>query len=82
MFARRPSDSKIDIFPALDPFGSYLKSPRDDQRDGEADCDQCNDEANDPSWNLEKWKNLRRNLDEQPADNRISNRNFVYVAPR
>jgi hypothetical protein len=34
MFPRRPSDSKIDIFRALDSFGSYLKCPRDDESIG------------------------------------------------
>jgi len=34
-----------------------------------------------PIWNLEKGKNLRRYLDQQPHGNRVRGGYFVNIAP-
>ena len=39
------------------------------------------DKAHHPVRNFEKWKNLGRDLNQQPTDNCVSDRNLVNVAP-
>src|SRR5207249_6077864 len=34
-----------------------------------------------PSWDLEKWKDLRGHLNQQPGDDRVRDRDFVNVSP-
>jgi hypothetical protein len=34
-----------------------------------------------PIWNFEDRKNLCRDLDQEPADDRVGDRNLVNVAP-
>ena len=72
---------RIDIFGSLDPFRSRFKSPRDHQRNWKTDCDQHDHQTNDPVWNFEERKNLRRNLSNDPAHNRVRDRDLVNVAP-
>src|SRR6266403_6299473 len=72
---------KIDIFRALDAFRRELERPRDDQRDGEADRDQHDHQPYDPIWNLQERENLRGNLNQEPADDRVSDRYLVNVPP-
>src|SRR6266567_4090342 len=57
-----------------------FEGPCDDERDRKTDHDEQDDEPNSPIRNLKKRKNLRRDLNKQPGDNRVSNRNFVNVA--
>src|SRR5207248_2349633 len=35
----------------------------------------------DPDWNLQEWKDLRGDLNQEPADNRVGDGNLVNVAP-
>ena len=72
---------KIDIFRALDAFRRELKRPCDDERDWKPDRDQYDHQPHNPSWNFQEWKDLRGNLNQEPADNRVGNGNFVNVAP-
>src|SRR5205814_10305330 len=72
---------KIDIFRALQTFGGELERPRDNECNRKSDHDCEHDEAYGPIWNFEKWENLRRDLDQQPTNDRIRDRNLVNVAP-
>src|SRR5437870_9069632 len=72
---------KIDIFRALQSFGGELERPRDNECNRKSDHDCEHDEAHGPIWNFEKWENLRRDLDQQPANYGISHRNLIDVAP-
>src|SRR5204863_9408468 len=65
----------------LDPFRCKLERPGDDERDWESDRDQCDHQPHDPIWNLQEWEDLRSNLDQQPADNRVSDSHLVNVPP-
>ena len=78
---RTASGGKIDIFRAFDSFRSELKGPGDDECDWESDRDQRDDQAHDPIWDLQERENLGGNLNQEPADNRIGDRNFINVAP-
>jgi hypothetical protein len=46
-----------------------------------AEDQKQHDEADGPIRNLKKWKDLRRDLAQQPADDRISGRDLVNVVP-
>ena len=58
-----------------------LKSPGHDEGDRKSYGDGGDDEANDPVWDFEKWKNLGGNLNQQPADDRVRDRDLVDIAP-
>src|SRR5207253_8362213 len=77
---RTASGGKIDIFRAFDSFRSELKGPSDDERDRESSRDQYDHQPHDPSWNLQERENLGGNLNQEPADNRIGDRNFINIA--
>src|SRR5439155_10407240 len=49
--------------------------------DRKSDDDECDDQPHHPVRNFQERKNLRRNLNEQPSNNGIRDRNFVNVAP-
>src|SRR6266567_5282637 len=66
---------------SLQAFWRQLEGPCDHERDRKTDHNEQHDEPNPPIRNLKKRKILRRDLNEQPRDNRVSNRNFVNVAP-
>ena len=72
---------KIDIFRALDSFRRELEGPGDDERDWESSRDQNDDQSHNPGRNLQEWKNLRGNLNQQPANNRIGDGDLVNIAP-
>jgi hypothetical protein len=64
--------------------GAYLDEPRSDcisERDGKTNHNQHYHKADGPVWNFKKWKDLRRNLHQQPCDDCVRDRNFVHVAP-
>src|SRR5712692_2198791 len=71
----------IDIFFALDSLGRQFKRPGKHQRNRESDRGCQDDELNRPIRNLEKRKDLRRDLNQQPRHDRISNRDLVNMAP-
>src|SRR6266480_846082 len=70
-----------DIFGSLDSFRRELKCPCDHERDWESNHDSKHDQSDGPIRDFEKWKNLRGGLDQQPANNRIRNRDLVNIAP-
>jgi hypothetical protein len=72
---------KIDIFRPPDSFRRELEGPRDDKRDWESNRDQHDNQPHDPIWNLQEWENLRGDLNQQPANNRVGDRHFVNIAP-
>ena len=63
---------KIDIFRALDSFRRQLECPSDHQRDWKSNDDCDHDESHRPVGNFEERKNLCRDLDDQPTDNRYA----------
>ena len=65
---------------ALDSLRSYFKRPCEDECDWKCDCDQRDHKAHDPIWNLQKWKDLSRNLNQEPSNNRVCDRHLVNVA--
>jgi len=67
--------------PFVSGLAASFKRPRDDERDGKSDDDCEHNEAHGPIWNFEKWKNLRGNLNQKPADDCVRDRDFVNVAP-
>src|SRR4029453_9525335 len=76
---RCASDTRGDIFRSLDPFRRQFKCPSDNERDWESDRDEDDDQSHDPVRNLEEWKNLRRDLNYQPTDNRVRDGNLVDI---
>src|SRR5262249_45975203 len=52
----------IDLFRSLDSLRGEFKCPRDDERNRKSYRDEDDHQSNDPIRNLEKWKDLRRNL--------------------
>ena len=69
------------IFRAFQSFRRQFKRPRDNERDGKPDNDCEHDKAHCPIRNFEKRKNLGGNLNGQPTDDRVHDRDFVNVAP-
>jgi hypothetical protein len=68
-------------FGALQTLRREFKCPGDDERDWKSNYDCEHDQSDGPIWNLKKRKDLRRNLNEQPRDHCIGNRNSVNIAP-
>ncbi len=68
-------------FGSLEAFRRQFKRPGNDQRDRKSDHDEHYHQSNRPVWNLEKRKNLGRDLDEQPGNDRVGDRDFVNIAP-
>src|SRR6478609_6109034 len=75
------SSRRIGGFSPFDSFRCEFKSPRDDECDWKANRNDRDDQPHNPIWNLEEWKNLRRDLDHKPADNRVRHGNLVNIAP-
>ena len=76
---RCASDTRADIFRSLDSFRRQFKRPCNNERDWKPDRHQDNDQSHDPIWNLEEWKNLCRDLDYKPTDNRVGDGNLVDI---
>ena len=68
------------IFGALDSFRCDLECPRESERHRKTQGQEEHDDADRPVRDVEKRKELGRDLDEQPGDNGIGNRNLVNVA--
>src|SRR4030095_2035050 len=71
---------KIDIFRALNSFRRQLKSPGQDQRNWKTNYEEQHHQAHSPTRDIEEWKNLARDLHQQPCDDRVGDRNLVDVA--
>ena len=69
------------IFSALQSLRRQFEGPCDDQRDGKANHDSEHDETHGPGWNFEEGKNLRGNLNQEPANDRVSDGHLINVAP-
>src|ERR1019366_3044228 len=72
---------RLDLRFALDSLGGDLERPGKNQRDWETGDQEQDDKAHSPIRNLEERKNLRRNLNQHPRCDCISDRDFVNVAP-
>src|SRR6266436_3258358 len=70
---------KIDIFRALDSFRRDLKRPGKKERDWETENYEQHHKANCPIWNFKKRKDLGRDLNEQPGDDRVGNGDLVDI---
>jgi len=46
-----------------------------------SDPDEHDHQSHNPIWNLQEWENLRGDLNQQPADNGVSDGNLVNVSP-
>ena len=57
-----------------------VECPRKKQRDGETEHEQDYDEPHRPHWDFEKWKDLRRDLNEEPAHDRVGHGDAVNFA--
>src|SRR5437867_150906 len=71
---------KIDLLRALDSFRRDLECPGQNQRNRESDHEQQHHQSHRPIWNLKKWEDLRRDLNQQPRHNRIRDRDLVNIA--
>jgi len=72
--------AKIDIFRALDSFRRQLECPGQNQRHGKSNDEQQHHKTHGPIRNFEEWKNLTRDLHEQPRHDCVRDRNFVNIA--
>ena len=69
------------IFHSLDAFRGQLERPCQNQSDGKANHDDEHNEPHRPIWNLEEWKDLCRDLNEQPRDDGVRDGDLVNIAP-
>ena len=70
-----------DVLGAFNAFRSEFEGPPQDEGDGEAKEEKKNHHSKRPIRNIENGKNLRGDLDEQPADGGVDNRNPINIAP-
>jgi hypothetical protein len=66
---------------SLIPSGVSSNAQGQNQRAGKSEREQHDDEANGPVRNLQKRKDLRRDLHEQPCNHCVCDRDFVSVEP-
>ncbi len=67
----------LDFSLAHNSFRRDFKRPRQRERNGEADREDEDDQLDGPIRNSKKWKNLGRDLDEQPCRHHISDRDVI-----
>ena len=72
---------EIGVFRAFQSFRRQFKRPGDNERDGKSDDDCEHNKAHCPIRNFEKREDLGGNLNEQPTDDGVRDRDFVNVAP-
>ncbi len=72
---------EIDIFRAFQSFRRQFERPGENDRDGKSKDDCEHNKAHCPIRNFEKRKYLRSDLNQQPRDDRVRDRNLVNVAP-
>ena len=68
-------------FGALQAFRRELERPRNYQGDRKTNDDHQHNKSDDPVRNFKKRENLGRNLDKQPSNDPVSNRDLVNIAP-
>src|SRR5207253_10980748 len=66
---------------AFDSLRRQLEGPGQDKRDRKTNYNQEYDQADAPTRNFKEGKDLRRYLNQQPADNDVGDGNLVNVAP-
>src|SRR5207248_7529284 len=71
----------IDVSFELDPLRRHLERPCTNHGDRKTDDREQDDQPDDPVWNAEKRKALRRDLDEQPRHYDVGDRDAVNTAP-
>ncbi len=76
----RPPFVRPDFRFTLDSFRRDLERPRQDERDRKSENEQQHHQPDRPVWNFEKWKDLRRDLNQQPRHDGIGDRDLVNVA--
>jgi hypothetical protein len=69
-----PSTSSVRLIPS----GVSSKAH---ERHRKPDRDEDDHQSHNPIWNLEEGKNLRRDLNYQPADNCVRDGNLVDIPP-
>jgi len=72
---------EIGVFRAFQSFRRQFERPRDNERDWKSDDDCEHNKEHGPIRNFEKREDLGGNLNQQPADDRVRDRDFVNVAP-
>ena len=65
----------------IPPRERWPAASADNQRNRKTERGQDNDQANRPVWNVQKRKNLRSNLNQEPPDDGICDGDLVNVAP-
>jgi len=70
----------ISRFRAFDSFRCQFKCPCENQCNRKSEREQHDHQPDRPIRNLEKGKDLRRDLHEQPRNHRVRDRNLVNVA--
>src|SRR5213076_216783 len=75
-----PHLCEIDIFGALDSFRGEFKRPRHDERDWKSNDNCEHDQSEGPIRNFKDRENLCRDLDQQPADDRVGDGNLVNIS--
>ena len=73
--------NSIDIFRSPQALRREFKRPGDHERNRKTYYYYQDHEADGPVWDFEKWKDLRRDLNQQPTDNGVGDRNLVNVSP-
>ena len=73
--------ANIDIFRSLQAFWRQLEGPRDDEGNGKTNHNEHYHQPDGPIRNLEKRKDLRGDLHQQPCDDCVGDRDLVDVAP-
>src|SRR5438552_18918983 len=69
------------VFASGEAIRATKQRPCNDERNGKADHDGEHNQSHGPIRYFKKWKNLRRDLDQQPAYDGVGRRDFVNVAP-
>ena len=69
------------FFGPFDPFRCQLEGPGENHCDWETQEEDEHDEPDGPAGNLEKGKDLSRDLDQEPGDDGISDRDLINIAP-
>ena len=72
---------RVDIFGPFDPFRCHFKRPGPNQRHWKTQDQEQHQEAYRPLRDLEEWKDLRRDLNQQPRQNGVRDRHFVNIPP-
>ena len=65
----------------FNPFGGRFESPGDHQRNRKSNRNEKDQRLQDPFGGVKRGQNGRTHLNNQPANDRVSDRHLVNVAP-